>query len=112
MRARNEELENEELRVFLKKNAEQNSHQKNIFRKLLQSGIEIDYRNPAIMKMVSMGVPSQYRAIIWPTIMEDVHGVTVHFYHALINKAAVLINASEIDICPERAKIIKHLNSI
>ena len=59
-----------------------------------------------------MGVPSQYRSIIWPALMEDVHGITLQFYNTLINKAAILINASESDICPERAKVIKHLNSI
>ena len=59
-----------------------------------------------------MGVPSQYRSKIWPALMEDVHGITVGFYHSLINKAAILINASGSDICPERAKVIKHLNSI
>ena len=59
-----------------------------------------------------MGIPSQYRSAIWPALMEDVHGVTLHFYHTLINKAATLINASEVDVIPERVKIIKHLNSI
>lgn len=59
-----------------------------------------------------MGIPSQYRNKIWPVLMEDVHGVTVNFYHSLINKAANLISASESDICPERVKTIKFLNSI
>lgn len=64
------------------------------------------------MTMISMGIPSQYRSAIWPALMEDVHGITLNFYHSLINKAATLISASETDVCPERVKVIRHLNSI
>lgn len=32
------------------------------------------------MKMICNGVPSLYRAKVWPALIENVHGITPKFY--------------------------------
>lgn len=87
--------ENQNLREFMVRSAEHNAKQKVAFGKLIDSAIDIDYKDPKIMRLIALGVPSQFRNIIWPGLMPNIHGITVQFYHSLINKAATLISANE-----------------
>lgn len=73
--------------------SEHHLRQKNAFKKLFDSDIDLDYRNPQIIKLICQGVPSAYRARVWPALIENVHGITPKFYELLIKKAAVYIEA-------------------
>lgn len=73
--------------------SEHHMHQKSAFKKLFDSGIEIHYKSPQITKLMCEGVPSLYRARVWPALLENVHGITPKFYELLIKKAALYIES-------------------
>lgn len=80
MRNQEEENNNTERRMHNIKMSELHLQQKNAFRKLYDSGIDIDYRDPKIMRLICQGVPSLYRAKVWPALIKNVHGITCKYY--------------------------------
>lgn len=59
---------------------------------MLNLGLQIDAKDPKIAKLIELGIPSIYREVFWPKLMENVHGITLNFYQILLNKAAKLMS--------------------
>lgn len=107
-----EEENNIKSRTHNIKMSELHLNQKNAFRKLYESGIQIDYRDPKIIALICQGVPSTYRATVWPALIGNTHNITPKYYELLIKKAATYIASETTDVIPERSKIIIQLNKI
>ena len=80
--------------------SDQHVYQKSAFKKLFDHDIEIDYKDPKIMRLICHGVPSAYRSKIWLSLIENIHGITHKFYEILIKKAALFIEADPNSVIP------------
>ena len=60
---------NVKLRDLKKRRYELHAEQKASFKKLFESNIQIMFKDQQIISIISKGVPSIYRAKIWPKLI-------------------------------------------
>lgn len=92
--------------------SEQHLAQKNAFRKLFDSGIEINWKEPRVMRLICQGVPSAYRSRVWCHLIDNFHGITPKYYETLLLKAETLLSLNAEEILPDRSRTVTHLNRI
>ena len=79
---------------------------------MFDSNIDINFKDTQIISMIVRGIPSIYRSVIWPKLIENVHGITLNFYQILIKKATLYLNTKEIDVSPDRQRMVRQLKMI
>lgn len=109
---RGSEEEKKRYRELNLKMSELHLQQKNSFRKLFDSGIKINWRDPKIFRLICQGVPSAYRSRVWPHLLDNSHGINTKYYETLLRKAENMLSAEESHVIAERARTIKGLQKI
>lgn len=74
---------NETFRNIRKKQFNLHSQQKLAFRELFRHQPNPDFADPDLYPTLAQGIPSEFRHIVWPTLIPNPHNVTPLFYSTL-----------------------------